>query len=609
MKTLLATAVILVSIPAATAFPAAAAAPVAQESGLVDRLAAAIDAPGWGAERWSVLVVSLDGGDTLFAHRPGVSAPPASNLKLFTTAAAMQLLGPEYRYSTFLTGTGPLEDGVLQGDLYVYGTGDPTISDRFFESKTAVWEALADSLLAAGVTRIAGDLVGDASYFEGPAVGRGWQTAYVTHTYAAATSALSFNENIVTMRVTPGDAGGPPNVQFIPGGSVDLQNQAQTVSSGRGRIRVEREGYDAPLVLTGQMRRGEAAQWRAVPVTDPPAFAVSVLEEVFEERGITVDGRVRAVQEAGASPITGQRVFAPATDEDPVIQVLAVHRSPPLFEILKVINQRSHNLYADAVLRTVGRVATGHGSVEGGQAAVRAVLAESGVEAPVLEMDDGSGLSRLNRTTAGSIVALLAAMAESPYAETYEATLPEAATSRGLRRMQQTDAAGNLRAKTGTIEGVSALSGYVRTKAGERLAFAILSHDVPSTWKAKRVEDRIGAGLASFDRPVPTGSGRPALASAASAPAAADSAGSVAAEDSVATRTTVASSAGADTVAVAPEAEPAPEPRDYVIKRGDTLEGIARANDTSVRALRDANPGVNPRRLIPGRSLTLPDGG
>lgn len=546
---------------------------------LVSQLQSAIDAAGWDQDRWSVLVVSLAAGDTLFAHRAEASVLPASNLKLFTTAAALYTLGPDHRYSTYLTGTGPVRAGVLEGDLYVYGTGDPTISDRFFDSKTTVWEALADSLAAAGVQRIAGDVVGDASYFEGPGFGQGWQQAYVTHTYAAVASALSFNDNVVTLRVTPGDrAGAPARIQFVPGGEVAVRNEAATTTSGRSWIEVERAGYDAPTVLRGDVRQGGTAHWRAFPVSDPARFAVSVLVQVLRERGIQVDGGIRTVEAAEASPITGQTVFAPVSEEDPVIQVLAIHRSPPLQEILTVINQRSHNLYADAVLRTVGRVATGSGSARGGEAAVLALLEEAGAAGAAVRMDDGSGLSLLNRASARSIVELLAFMADSPFASAYMATLPEAANDRGLRRMQQTAAAGNLRAKTGTIDRVSALSGYVRAENGEMLAFAILANDVPSTWTAKRVEDRIGARLASFSRPARTGTG-PAVAASTPSP---------------------------DTVADTTEPERTSE---YVIQSGDTLEGIARKRSTSVAAIREANPGVDARRLIPGRSLTIPDSG
>ncbi|NIP81931.1 MAG: D-alanyl-D-alanine carboxypeptidase/D-alanyl-D-alanine-endopeptidase [Gemmatimonadetes bacterium] len=565
---------------------------------LVAELEGAIEAPGWEDDRWGVMVVSLDAGDTLFARGAEEALVPASNLKLFTTAAALYFLRPDYRYSTYLTATGPLRNGVVEGDLYVYGTGDPTLSDRFFEGKTAVWEALADSLAALGVRRIEGDIVGDASYFEGPAVGHGWELTYVTHTYAAPASGLAFNDNIVTLRVTPGpDAGAPAEIQLIPGGGVDLRNEATTVASGRSHIEVERLAYDAPIVVRGQVRSGSSALWRAVPVVDPARFAVSVFEPILEERGIEVVGTVRSVHDGARSPITGSRVFAPTLDEDGVVQVLAVHRSPPLLEILKVINQRSHNLYAESVLRTVGRVATGRGSVRGGRAAVAAILEEAGADASTVFMDDGSGLSTEDRASARSIVELLAFMARSPYGDEYMETLPEAATSRGLRRMQQTDAAGNLRAKTGTIDRVSALSGYVTARSGERLAFSIISNDVPSTWKAKRVEDRIGARLAAFDRPLPR--------------RVADAAGRGTDPDSASgARTARADSAlrMADaTPADSPLPDAAPRPDYYTIKRGDTLEGIAREAGVSVGALRAANPGVNARRLIPGKRLKLPN--
>lgn len=565
---------------------------------LATELERAIEALGWDDDRWSVMVVSLDVGDTLFAHGAEESLAPASNLKLFTTAAALYFLRPDYRYSTFLASTGPVRDAVLHGDLYVYGTGDPTLSDRFFDSKTAVWEALADSLEALGIRRIEGSLVGDASYFAGPAVGSGWEMAYVTHAYAARASGLAFNDNIVTLRVMPGPrAGEPPEIQLIPGGVVDLRNEATTVASGRSWIEVERMSYESPIVIRGQIRTGSSDLWRAVPVVDPARFAVSVFHDVLRERGIEVTRPIRSVHDPARSPITGKEAFASLVDDVGTVEVLAVHRSPPLQEILKVINQRSHNLYAESVLRTVGRVATGEGSVRGGQAAVSAILEEAGPGGAAVHMDDGSGLSTADRASARSIVELLAFMARSPYGAEYLETLPEAATSRHLRRMQQTDAAANLRAKTGTIHRVSALSGYVTARNGERLAFSILSNDVPSTWKAKRVEDRIGARLASFDR-------RPPRILAA------DPAPGPSTDPTDRTRTAradsmlrVAEAARADT----PAADTTPQPDYYTIKRGDTLEGIARANNVSVAALRVENPGVNARRLIPGRRLKLPE--
>jgi len=572
-------------------------------------LEAAIRQAGWRGDQWGVLVVSLDAGDTLFAYQPEEVLAPASNLKLFTSAAALHYLGPDFRYTTYLAATGPVRNGVLDGDLVVYGTGDPTFSTRFFESRVGIWEALADSLAAAGVKRVTGELIGDASHFEGPAVGRGWHNSYNTNAYAAAASALSYNENVVTVRVRPGaSVGAAPTLLLVPGGTVDMQVEATTVGSGRSWVEVERESYDSPLVLKGQIQRGHTGLWRSTPVVDPARFAVSMFAEVLASRGIELSAGFRSLQDASASPVGGRQVFAPALDNAPLVQVLAVHRSPPLLELLKVVNQRSHNLYAESVLRTVGRSTTGSGSVQGGAAAVTAMLEEAGVSTDGLFMDDGSGLSRLDRASASSIVGLLAMMAESPQSDAFWETLPEAATSRGLRRMQQTPAAGNLRAKTGTIDRVSALSGYVRARNGERLAFAIISNDVPSTWGAKRIEDRIGARLAAFDRPILPRDLLPAdVRIAAATPPPAETSEPAGAAGLAPDRTTpsIGPEAGPEAeAAVAPSPEPAA--RSHTIQSGDTLEGIARRYGVTVDELRTVNPGVRDRRLIPGRTLDLP---
>jgi PBP4 family serine-type D-alanyl-D-alanine carboxypeptidase len=228
------------------------------------------------------------------------------------------------------------------------------------------------------------------------------------------------------------------------------------------------------------------------------------MREILLERGIGVGGGVRAVHGESESPVTGRSVFAPAFDRRQPLRVLAIHESPPMLDILEIINKRSHNMYAEQVLRTVGRVATGNGSVDGGAHAVRHFMRnEAAVDTAMLRLYDGSGLSPLNRVTARSLIQLLGFMAESEMAEDYFGSLPEAGATDGLQRMQRTEARGNLRAKTGTLARVSALSGYVRAQNGEELAFAIVSNNVPSTWRAKRVEDAIGARLARFTREDP----------------------------------------------------------------------------------------------------------
>jgi serine-type D-Ala-D-Ala carboxypeptidase/endopeptidase (penicillin-binding protein 4) len=536
-------------------------------------LAGMIRRPGWRGDRWSVLVVSLDHGDTLYAQGAYDRLAPASNMKLFTTAAALYYLGPDFRWNTFLMATGPLRDGVLEGDLVLYGTGDPTFSARFGSSQ-AVWTAFADTLEARGVRHIRGDIVGDGSYFEGSGVGEGWQHSYMNAAYAASAGALSYADNVATLQISPASqAGWRPTVKLVPGGEgIAVVNQATTVGSGTTRIQAARVAYDGPIVIRGQIARGSAPLTRSVPVSDPERFAAAIFREVLERRGIAISGTLRSAQTAQESPVTGRSVFAPALDSREPVRVLAVHTSPPVIQVLDIINKRSHNLMSEQVLRTIGRVATGEGSVLGGRRAIEHMMRTEGHPAPgEIEIYDGSGLSILNRSSARGIVSLLAVMAESPMWNHYWETLPEAGTSVGLRRMHRTAAEGNLRAKTGTIDRVSALSGYVRSADGERLAFSIISNNVPSTWMAKRVEDAIGARLADFDRSSP---------------------GQTVARAPAASRPTASPQSGSG--------------RTHTIRRGDTLDGIARQYGTSVAALQRANPGLNPRRLIPGRSVRIP---
>jgi D-alanyl-D-alanine carboxypeptidase/D-alanyl-D-alanine-endopeptidase (penicillin-binding protein 4) len=560
--------------PAASAAPthavpiAAVAAPrTAAVTALSNDLQRLINSSGWSGDQWSVTVVSLDKGDTLFAHQPDAFLAPASGLKLFTTAAALYYLGPEFRYSTFLLADGKIENGVLNGDLVVYGTGDPTFTARFGR-RDAVWHAFADTLVALGVREVRGGVIGDASYFAGPGTGQGWQEDYIGASYAAPSSALSFGENIATLEIKPGEVGQPPIVGLADGvDEISVINRAQTVARGRSFIHVARSSYDSPLEVRGQISRGTVSIQRTVPVADPAQYAVAVFKKILIDKGITVAGATKSVTDAAQSPVTGRMVFAPALDEKVPVRVLAIHQSPPLLDILEIVNKKSHNLMAEQTLRTVGRVALGEGSVAAGEKAVKALLEKETGDVPEgFKMDDGSGLSVLDRASSRTFIHLLSFMAKSPMFDSYWQTLPESGVGGGLRRMGGTPAAGNLRAKTGTIDNVSSLSGYVRSNDGERLAFSIISNNVPSTYRAKRIEDAIGVRLASFDR----NNDRPMTTKVEGA------------------TTTRASG------------------RTAVIRRGDTLERIARRNKTSVAALQRANPGLNPRRLQPGKRVKLP---
>jgi len=491
--------VILVLVLAA-AIPAGlreAPAPAAIAS-LRDALDEVVTKPGWQDDRWSVLAVSLDRGDTLYALTPDQALAPASSLKLMTTAAALRWLGPDYRYTTYLMTDGTIANGVLTGNVYLYGTGDPTLGTRFAPAAAPALKAFADTLLALGVKEIRGDVVGDGSYFQGASTAEGWELDYLNAWYAPAAGALSVHENLVRLEITAGEgAGAPARIRYIPGGAgISLQNRA--VTGGGTAINVTRQDYGAPIQVTGRVSGGTVA--RAIPVSDPTMYATAVFRDVLVEKGIVHTGGIRAIEREEDSPVTGKSSFAPRYDERPAPRVVAVHRSEPLREILKTINHVSHNFYAEQVARTVGRVATGEGSLRGSAAAVESLLAEAGADTSKVSIVDGCGLSPLNRVDARSFVALLDWVAKSPYASEFEGTMAVAGETRRFRRMGGTPAAGNLRAKTGTIDHVSALAGYVNAANGEKIAFSIISNDVPSVGQAKFIENMIGAQLASFDR-------------------------------------------------------------------------------------------------------------
>lgn len=452
---------------------------------------------------WGVLVVSLDRGDTLFSVGASTPMTPASNIKLLTTAAALAELGPDFRFRTYLLTQGRVEAGVLQGDLVLYGTGDPGISDRFFDSRTSVFETLAEQLRAAGIHTVRGDLVGDASYLSGPDRPTGWDVRDLDDHFAAPVSALSYNENVVSLWVeAAASSGARPTVHSLPDhAGLAVMNNAETVTGRpRARLRIERDGPTAPIRIEGQIQRGGRDIWRQITVPDPPAFAVSVFRSVLEGAGIRVEGTSRVERDPAASVAGGSRITAPVRQEDGRTRILARHTSPPLREYLAVINKRSHNLLSELTFRTLGRVSGGDGSPESASRAVTASLERVGVSVPPEAQVDGSGLSSTNLVSPATFVDVLRAMGESEHWDEYWASLPQAGTPRELGRMYDTPAAGNLRAKTGTIEAVSALSGVVASAEGERLAFSIIVNGTRSTWGAKIVENGIGARLASFQR-------------------------------------------------------------------------------------------------------------
>jgi D-alanyl-D-alanine carboxypeptidase len=286
---------------------------------------------------------------------------------------------------------------------------------------------------------------------------------------------------------------------------------------------------------------------------------------VLEERGLRVTGRNRVETRPEASTVSGSSITAPSSAALPRTRTLARHTSPPLRDYLEEVNKHSNNHYAELVFRTMGRISGGSGSPRAAAAAVTESLAGLGVELEGTVQVDGSGLSADNRISPATFVSLLSQVAGSPLWTDFWHTLPEAGTRRELGRMYRTAAAGNLRAKTGTIEDVSALSGVVRSQDSERIAFSILVNGTPSTTRAKRVENEIGVRLASFSR------------------------------------------GSAATLTVVPDPEdPVSTAERYQVRSGESFTTIARRHRITLDELLRANPRIEPRRLQAGQWILIP---
>jgi D-alanyl-D-alanine carboxypeptidase/D-alanyl-D-alanine-endopeptidase (penicillin-binding protein 4) len=462
----------------------------------------------WRYATWGALVVSLTRGDTLLSYNADRRFIPASNAKLFTTAAALHYLGPDFRFQTVLFTTGPVSDGALHGDLVLYGTGDPT-----FGVDTADLAPFADSVVRAGIRTVRGDVVGDASFLGAELAGPGWSPDNLEQVFAAPPSALGAAENRIRIRIQPGEATGKPAIV-----TVDPPNDYFTVSStvitGRPRSRTRIHTRRGPrlVVLSGVISPLRDWWTTEAVVREPAIFAAGLLRSLLEARGVTVAGTTRSVNDdtPGRAQLLLARARGEGTDgvgatdggtdgASRMDGAIASRSSESLGDLVAMINHRSHNLSAELVFRSIGRSVGGAGTFASGARAVARFLSDDvGIPPASFSVTDGSGLSLLDRATPRSLVQLLAYERHAPEAEVFWRSLPVA--GRELDRMEDTPAEGRLRAKTGTMKNASALAGYVSAANGEELVFSIVVNDAWRIERARQVQDRIGAKLAEFSR-------------------------------------------------------------------------------------------------------------
>lgn len=428
--------------------------------------------------KWGAMVVSLTRGDTLFAVDPDDPRTPASTLKMFTSVLALDRLGPNWQFSTDVLRDGPLgADGTVQGNLYLRGDGDPSLSHRWVPGPglDSPMQELADKVARAGVKRVTGDLVADASAFESRTIPDGWLSRYAGSGYAAPFSALSLNENIVVVAVYPDGT-----VKLEPATTgIQIENQL----SGRGGGLHIYRASDGHVVVRGS-RPGSVRKLQ-LTVSDPATFTAGALRAALESRGITVAGSLKA----GTTPKNASLV--------------ASHQSAHLSELLALMNRESINHYAELIFRnaTRGPLRDSLGSAEKGNALLHQFLEQKAkVATTAITVSDGSGLSVLDRVTPRAMIHLLAYAHRAPWSSAFHASLPVAGESELLRnRMRSTPAQGNLHAKTGTTNDVIGLGGYVTAENGELLAFSFV-YNGNNRWAAKSAIDQMGAEMAGWSR-------------------------------------------------------------------------------------------------------------
>lgn len=452
-----------------------------------------------------IKVASLDTGRVLFESNANKLLRPASNMKLYTVAAALDRLSPDYRFVTSVYARArPDSSGTVRGDLTIYGRGDPSIAARFNSGNYFKGiDDLAARIAAAGVKRVEGDLVGDETYFTGPQYGSGWNWDDLTWWYGAEVSALTVNDNALDLSIKPGMQVGAPAVVTTgpPDPLLTIINKVTTAPKGTKRdLMAYRALASDEVELGGSIALDDRGYSGGIGISRPALLFAYLLRASLAQQGVIVKGKTRTIPQPISAASAGSAVSG-------LVEVANL-QSPPFSMIAAQTLKPSQNLYTELILRTLGKVAApapssvsiDRTSETAGIEVVRTFLSEAGVNGSPLSLNDGSGLSRNDMVTAEATLQLLTYMRRHRYAGAFRDALPIAGVDGTLRnRMKGTVAENNLRAKTGTLSAASSLSGFVTTAAGEDLVFSIMVNNFPEGTNPPSVcIDPIAILLASF---------------------------------------------------------------------------------------------------------------
>ncbi len=435
-----------------------------------------------------VVVRDLQTGETLYRRDAERMLIPASNMKLIVSAAALHLLGPDYRFHTRVWMRGTLTpEGTLHGDLILQGLGDATLEMRDLH-------ALAQQVRRAGVQRVTGYLLFDDTWLDATRYGFGWSSGDEPFGYQAQMSALCAERNAVRVYAQPAETvGEPARVRVEPETDyVEIVNRSITVERGTRNATIEATRTRArnQIIVYGSIAQGsEEVFIGRFAVENPSHYATHLFRQALQAVGVSIqkgivpnliplrsaDTLVRAVPalRSADSPVRATALRLGGTVQATVL--IAEHLSPPMREVAALINKPSDNLITEITLKVIGKETRGIGTTQAGIESVRAFLQQARLEMDAVHIVDGSGLSRINGVSPENFVRLLEYMHRSPHAEAYRESLPVYGVDGTLRnRLRGTPVQGNGFAKTGSLNRVSSLSGYLRTQSGRYLAFSIL---------------------------------------------------------------------------------------------------------------------------------------
>ena len=510
-----------VASPQRSPTPSLKSEPTKSLAELRSRISAILAKPDLLSAMVGIKVTSLDTGQILFEENANKLLRPASNMKLYTVAAALDRLSPDYHFTTSVYApTRPDSSGKIKGDLTIYGRGDPSIAARFNNGDYfKVIDDLASRIVAAGVKRVEGDLIGDESYFVGPHYGSGWAWEDLTWYYGAEVTPLTVNDNALDLFIKPGPEIGKPALITTgpPDPLLTIVNKVTTSTKGtRRQISIFRDLGEDVITIEGTIAIDDRSYTGGIGISHPAMLLVYLLRSSLSKRGVVITGRSRTQDSRSTTSAMNQSQLLASTSENSITQTppveIATLQSPPFSVIASQTLKPSQNLYTELILRTLGKVSpapppnppastVGETTEDLGLNTVKAFLKEAGIRPEALVLSDGSGLSRDDMITADASVQLLTYMSRHRYADAFRTALPIAGVDGTLRnRLKNTPAENNLRAKTGSLSSAASLSGYVTTAAGEKLVFSIMVNNYPDDVEPRIVcIDPVAVLLASFN--------------------------------------------------------------------------------------------------------------